>query len=190
MMPTLAARACNVQTPQTLYTPHTLQTLHTLHPGDVVCVDSGERMETLLGSCVAIVLTDPRRTVGAMCHVVHARPAQPGAPMPTAHGDAALALMSARLRARGIEPRLCHAWVYGGGNMFPQRVGASAALGNVGAANADWALCALAGLGIPVLGGELGGNAYRKLRWTVGPGEPEFEAIAVDGAPHAEGATA
>ena len=39
--------------------------LHTLHPGDVVCAERGDRMETLLGSCVAVVLTDPRRTVGA-----------------------------------------------------------------------------------------------------------------------------
>lgn len=164
--------------------------VHTLHPGDVACVDAGDRMETLLGSCVALVLTDPRRTVGAMCHVVHARPAPFGAPTPSAHGDAALALMSARLRARGIEPRLCQAWVYGGGNMFPQRVGASAAEGNVGAANASWALHALSNLGIQVLGSELGGNVYRKLRWTVGPGAPEFEAVAVEGPHWAQGASA
>lgn len=44
----------------------------TLHPGDVACVDRGERLDTLLGSCVAILLTDPQRSVGAMCHVVHA----------------------------------------------------------------------------------------------------------------------
>ena len=50
-------------------------TLHVLHPGDVACGERGERFETLLGSCVAIVLTDPRRTVGAMCHIVHAMPA-------------------------------------------------------------------------------------------------------------------
>ena len=49
--------------------------VHTLHPGDLAFATRGERLDTLLGSCVAIVLTDPRRTVGVMCHIVHARSA-------------------------------------------------------------------------------------------------------------------
>jgi len=156
--------------------------VHTLHPGDVVCVDRDERMETLLGSCVSIILTDPRRTVGAMCHVVHARPPLSGSAKNTAHGEGALLRLFGMLRAKGIEPRLCHAWIFGGGNMFPGRVGPGAAQGNVGAANASWAVQAMADAGIHVLGGELGGNAYRKLRWTVGPAEPELTAVATDNA--------
>jgi chemotaxis receptor (MCP) glutamine deamidase CheD len=66
--------------------------------------------------------------------------------------------------------------------MFPGRVGAAASQGNVGAANAAWAVDAMAQAGIQVLGGEMGGNAYRKLRWTVGPGEPELQAVSVDAA--------
>ncbi|MFG6463893.1 chemotaxis protein CheD [Roseateles sp. DXS20W] len=147
----------------------------TLHPGDVACVDRGGRLETLLGSCVAIVLTDPRRTVGAMCHVVHA-----GAPTGgcnTAYGDGALAEMARQLRSRGIDARQCQAWVYGGGNMFPGQVGDTAAQGNVGAANMTWALEALQRAGVHVLGASVGGHAYRKLRWTVGPEAPEVEAV-------------
>ncbi len=154
--------------------------VHTLHPGDVACVDRDERMETLLGSCVSIILTDPRRTVGAMCHVVHARPPLSGCAKNTAHGEGALLRLFGMLRAKGIEPRLCQAWIFGGGNMFPGRVGPAAAQGNVGAANASWAVQAMADAGIHVLGGELGGNAYRKLRWTVGPAEPELIAVATD----------
>jgi chemotaxis protein CheD len=37
--------------------------VRTLLPGDVAVGARGMRLETLLGSCVAIVLTDPRRTV-------------------------------------------------------------------------------------------------------------------------------
>ena len=76
----------------------------TLHPGDVACADRGERLETLLGSCVAILLTDPRRTVGAMCHIVHAAPAPPDRRGDTHYADAALAAMDARLRARPAAP--------------------------------------------------------------------------------------
>lgn len=151
--------------------------VHTLHPGDVACVDRGERLGTLLGSCVSIVLTDPRRTVGAMCHVVHAGPPPRGTSDSTAHGEAALALMFSLLRARGIEPRLCHAWLYGGGNMFPGLVGPQSTHGNVGATNAAWAEAALAQHGIRVLGGDLGGNVYRRLRWTVGPDAPELAVM-------------
>jgi chemotaxis protein CheD len=152
--------------------------VYTLHPGDVVCADRDERLETLLGSCVTLLFTDPRRTVGAMCHVVHARPPLHGNPGNTAHGDAALAHMGALLRARGIEPRLCEAWVFGGGNMFPTLMACGPGEGHVGTANVAWALDRLQATGVRVLGTDLGGNAYRKVRWTVGPGLPEVETVA------------
>ncbi len=146
---------------------------YTLHPGDVACGERGDRLETLLGSCVAIVLTDPRRTVGAMCHVVHAGAARDAADMH--FGQAALAEMYRQLVARGITPRLCEAFVYGGGNMFPAHAGS----GHVGERNARWALEALQSQGVRVRVHDLGGTAYRKLVWTVGPGEPEVQAVPI-----------
>jgi len=151
--------------------------VHTLHPGDVVCAERGDRLETLLGSCVALLLTDPRRTVAAMCHVVHARPAPAADRRNSAHGDAAVMRLAGLLRARGIEPRLCEAWVFGGGNMFPRFAGATPAEGHVGAANAAWATACLQELGLRVLGSELGGNVYRKVVWTIGAGEPVVTAV-------------
>lgn len=151
----------------------------TLHPGDVACVDRGESLETLLGSCVAILLTDPRRTVGAMCHIVHAGGPGSAPTRQTAYGDAALAEMGRLLRTRGIDPQQCLAWVYGGGNMFPTRIGDAPSDGNVGAANFEWALGALHAQGIRVLGVALGGHAYRKLRWTVGTDDPEVETVSM-----------
>ena len=146
-----------------------------LHPGDVACADSGDRLETLLGSCVAIVMTDPRRTIGAMCHIVHASLPVTGMPHTTAYADKALDTMYAQLRARGINPLLCEAWVYGGGNMFPDQFTTS----HVGDQNANWALDALAHDGVRVLFHDLGGSAYRRLGWTVGPDAPEVSAVPV-----------
>lgn len=40
----------------------------TLHPGDVVLGTRGDRLQTLLGSCVAIVLTDPIERWGHVSH--------------------------------------------------------------------------------------------------------------------------
>ena len=149
--------------------------IHVLHPGDVLCGDSGEHFEPLLGSCVAILLTDPRRTVGAMCHVVHAYSPLGGGPSNCAYGDHALAMMYAQLRARGINPLMCEAYVFGGGNMFPHLFGSS----HPGDANAAWALKCLARDGIPVLFDDLGGNVYRRLTWCVGSKMPQAIAIPV-----------
>lgn len=146
-----------------------------LHPGDVALAERGERLETLLGSCVAIVLTDPRRTLGAMCHIVHSKPATAGAVASAAYADVALDRMYTLLRSRGIEPTLCEAYVYGGGNMFP----ALFSQGHVGDDNAQWALDALAQDGVRVLFHDLGGNTYRRLSWVVGPDLPQVTAVAV-----------
>ena len=157
---------------------------HVLHPGDVVCADQGERMETLLGSCVAIILTDPRRTLGAMCHIVHSGPvSRRAAPIErevgrvgdAAHAEVALAAMYRLLSARGIDPRQCEAYVYGGGHLFPGLVTES----HVGEINSRWAIEALAREGVVVLESDFGGHAYRKLSWIVGPQRPHVITVPV-----------
>jgi chemotaxis protein CheD len=148
---------------------------HVLHPGDVVCTDGGERMETLLGSCVAVVMTDPRRTLGAMCHIVHCGANPSAASSANAHGAGALRQMYCLLRARGIEHRLCEAWVVGGGNMFPGLYGGP----HIGDQNSRWVLAALAEDGVRVIGQDVGGNTYRRLGWTVGNDAPDVETVPV-----------
>ena len=141
-----------------------------LHPGDVALGRLGDRLETLLGSCVSIILTDPRRTVAAMCHIVHSGTApvdERGAE--TTHAEPALAAMFDMLQGCGISPQLCEAYLYGGGNMFPSLFKES----HVGADNTEWARQALADLGIPLRGQDTGGTAFRRITWTVGPGAPE-----------------
>lgn len=150
-------------------------TRHLLHPGGVACGTRGDHFETLLGSCVAVVLTDPWRTVGAMCHIVHAGDGRDDTTRDTSFGDAALDLMHALLRGHGIEPRLCEAYVYGGANMFPKLF----AEGHVGSNNARWTLDALQQDGVRVLHQDLGGSGYRKLSWVVGAQAPRVTAVAV-----------
>ncbi len=147
----------------------------TLYPGDVAIGWRGDRLETLLGSCVAIVLTDPRRTLGAMCHIVHSKPAASAHAYTkaSAHAEVALQTMAHLLQSHGIAASLCEASVFGGGNMFPDIVTGP----SVGDANAQWAQQALALLGVRVLSVDVGGNVYRRLRWTVGPALPQVEAV-------------
>jgi chemotaxis protein CheD len=145
----------------------------TLHPGDVVLGTRGDRLQTLLGSCVAIVLTDPHRTVGVMCHIVHSRSADEASSSSCAYGDAAIRRMVSLLQSHGIRASLCDAYVYGGGNMFPQLVTNA----TVGDRNADWCLDALSDMGVRVLSVDVGGPVYRHLSWTVGRGEPHAVAV-------------
>jgi chemotaxis protein CheD len=161
--------------PEVALWPGRAPAVHTLHPGDVVVAQRDDRMETLLGSCVAIVMTDPRRTIGAMCHIVHSRPPVSGVTTSGAYAETALRRMYTGLGAYGINASLCEAWVFGGGNMFPSTFSQR----HVGADNADWALDALARDGVRVLDHDVGGTVYRKLAWTVGVGAPQVVAVPV-----------
>lgn len=142
-----------------------------LMPGDVAIGLAGDQLKTLLGSCVSVILTDPRRTVAAMCHIVHSGKPNAGNAANTAFGEVAMADMFARLTAIGVIPTRCDAYVFGGGNMFP----ALSSKQPVGNSNVDWVLDYLHAKDIPVVDHCLGGNVYRKVSWTVGPGEPLVE---------------
>jgi chemotaxis protein CheD len=145
-----------------------------LMPGDVVLGLAGDPMKTLLGSCVSVILTDPRRTVGAMCHIVHVGKPNATNTKNTAYGEVAMQEMFDRLMGIGIPPTRCQAYVYGGGNMFPQMFSTT----HVGAKNAEWVLDFLHDHGIAVVGESLGGNGYRKVAWTVGREQPEVEMVS------------
>ena len=78
-----------------------------LMPGDLALGQAGDQLKTLLGSCVCVILTDPRRTVGAMCHIVHVGKPTGANAKNTAFGEVAMRDMFARLRAVGIRPEQC-----------------------------------------------------------------------------------
>jgi chemotaxis protein CheD len=122
---------------------------------------------------VSVILTDPRRTVGVMSHIVHV--GQPNAANHdnTAYGSVAMAEMMRLLCNVGFTPRSCQAYVVGGGNMFPGLFTHH----HVGANNVDWVMGYLAHHKIAVLREDLGGSAYRKLLWTVGPGAPVVVSV-------------
>lgn len=158
--------------------PSSGATTHVLHPGDVVRAEQGDRLETLLGSCIAVILTDPRRTTAVMSHIVHiGRPPTRGH-ADTRYGVVAFQCMYAMLRAVGIEPRLCQAFVAGGGNMFPAQYEEGP---HVGAHNVRWVLDTLESEGIRVLLCDVGGTTYRRMTWTVGVEAPEVKAVDIRG---------
>jgi chemotaxis protein CheD len=144
-----------------------------LMPGQVALGYAGDQLKTLLGSCVSVILTDPRRTVGVMCHIVHVGHPNAENKNNTAFGSVAMADMTRRLYAIGFSPRSCEAYVVGGGNMFPKLVTRH----HVGLNNIDWVMGYLEHHKIRVLKEDLGGQGYRKLTWTIGPMEPVVETV-------------
>lgn len=144
-----------------------------LMPGDVALAFAQDQLRTLLGSCVSVILTDPRRTVAAMCHIVHVGVPNAANMRNTAYGAPAMQDMFARLRVVGVTPKLCQAYVFGGGNMFPHLFMER----HVGASNIEWVLQYLDAQGIGVVDQCLGGNGYRKVSWTVGPVAPLVETV-------------
>ena len=157
-----------MSTPRVLQSFPGSQATHTLFPGDVGLGFADDVLETLLGSCVALILTDPRRTIGAMCHVVHSGEPPVGTPPNTAYAVHAMNRMFGLLRSVGISPSLCDAYVYGGGNMFPDIVSAR----HVGQRNVGWIMDFLKLENIRIVHQSFGGAVYRKVRWKVGTGEP------------------
>ena len=144
-----------------------------LMPGDVAHGVAGDAFKTLLGSCVCVALTDPRRTVASLAHIVHVGVPNADNHDNTAFGAVAMEAMFAGLRAKGINPHWCEAWVFGGGNMFPQLFREQ----HVGATNAQWVMAYLEHHDIRVLKADVGGTGYRKFNWTVGPQEPAVETV-------------
>jgi len=144
-----------------------------LLPGNVGLGLAGDQFKTLLGSCVSVILTDPRRTVGSMCHIVHVSHPSHANQHNTAYGEVAMHDMFDRLVGVGILPQRCHAYVFGGGNMFPQMFSTT----HVGTKNAQWVLDYLHECGITVVGESVGGTGYRKVAWTVGREPPTVEIV-------------
>jgi chemotaxis protein CheD len=143
---------------------------HILHPGDVALGFSGDTLETLLGSCVSLILVDPRRTIGAMCHIVHSGDATSYSQVNSAHAQKAILVMFGLLQSVGISPHLCDSYVYGGANMFPGLYSSD----SVGQRNVQWMLNFLHDQDIRVIEQFTGGTSYRKVKLLVGAGEPEL----------------
>ena len=143
-----------------------------IRPGQVAFGRVGDEFRTLLGSCVSVILTDPRRTVGVMNHIVHVGRPNLAQRHNTSYGDAAMSEMNRLLQSKGFIATSCQAYVVGGGNMFANIVTGT----SVGTRNAHWVMAYLAHHNIPVLKVDVGGTGYRKLVWTVGAGDPEVEA--------------
>jgi chemotaxis protein CheD len=130
-----------------------------------------QRLWSILGSCVAVALCDPKRHAGALSHVV--LPAASGRNgSPAKFADTAIPHMLQLLRETGIPADGLTAKIAGGASMFgrslPLEVGASNILSIVGALQAA---------GIRIAAQDVGGTQGRRVTLDCSSGELLVEIL-------------
>ena len=135
-----------------------------LRPGDCFVGDGGQRVHTILGSCVAITLWHPATQAGGMCHFVLAH--RPRAVAPDArYGDDALQAMIDGLAELGVPARECEAKAFGGGAMFGRH-----GPFHIGRRNGEAARGLLARHGIALRSEHLYGHGHRRIVFDLATG--------------------
>lgn len=89
-----------------------------LQPGEVLMSDEPLNVATVLGSCVAVCMFDPRNARGAICHA-----ALPNAPVvlhrdPFRYADEAVLYLLERYRRLGTAPSQLTVKVFGGADVL------------------------------------------------------------------------
>jgi chemotaxis protein CheD len=137
-----------------------------LHPG-LIFAEAGEHeITTVLGSCIAVCLWDPRRRIGGMNHFLLPLWNGDGLPSPR-YGNIAVARLIERLRELGSQPQGLQAKLFGGGGLVTALSGTS----SIGERNAVLAQDLLAAAGVPVVAQDVGGTQSRRIRFHTATGE-------------------
>lgn len=131
-------------------------------------------LTTVLGSCVALCLSDPQAGVGGMNHFLLPEGAGAEGGASRRYGAYLMeVLINDVLKAGGRRDRL-EAKLFGGGRMFD-------ALTDIGSANADFAEKFLADEGIPVVSRSLRGAGGRRIHYWPVSGRAR-QRVVTDGA--------
>jgi chemotaxis protein CheD len=125
--------------------------------GQALACRAPQRLWSILGSCVAVVLADPKRHAGAMSHVV--LPSAAGrSGSPGKFADTAVPHMLQLLREIGVPGEGLVAKIAGGASMFGRAMPME-----VGENNVQSIVEALSAAGIRVIGRDVGGNKGRRV---------------------------
>lgn len=90
-----------------------------LQPGELWFGGRDNRIRTILGSCVALVLWHPKRHIGGMCHYLLPHRGSKGtSPLDGRYADEAIDLLLAEIRKADTRPQEYEAKLFGGGRMF------------------------------------------------------------------------
>ncbi len=129
-----------------------------LYPGQLSASADPAEITTLLGSCVAVALFDPKTQMGGLNHYLLPE-APAGEETNPRYGSAAIALLRESLRQLGASPQRLQAKIYGGS----RSLGDASRTQRVGELNCRFARQELARLRIPILLEDVGGDGGMKI---------------------------
>ncbi len=122
-----------------------------------------------LGSCIAVGIYDPESRLGGMGHMLLPfRPKQTPLGSAGKYVDAGIFQMVDELVRAGASREKLVAKIAGGANMFETTY--QTLINSIGARNAKSARETLAGLGLPLLGEDVGGNRGRTVEFDLATG--------------------
>lgn len=132
-----------------------------LAPGQVFASAEPAEASTILGSCVAVCLWDPRSRAGGANHFLLPDWVGNGAATAsTRYGNIAVALLLKKMEGLGCRRRDLQAKLFGGAAVIEVFRGRK---DHLGTKNVELARRLLCELGIPVVAEDVGGNRGRKV---------------------------
>jgi chemotaxis protein CheD len=132
-----------------------------LLPGQWYFGATGATVKTLLGSCIAITLWNPRRHFGGMCHfLLPTRPRRPEGVLDGRFGDEALELLVREIKKTGTKTQDYEVHLYGGADTMPEDAKLKF---NIGERNVEQAWALIDQYGFQLQCVDVGGNEPRNV---------------------------
>lgn len=147
---------------KTYFDFHFQKNLVVLYPGEFFSsAAADELISTVLGSCIAITLHDPKLRIGGMNHFMLVSSSRDKGALENSgrFGEYAVELLLNDMMKKGAQKKRMAAKVFGGSNMF----NTAPSDHNVGEQNIAFAFEYLEREGIPVQASDVGGNCSRKI---------------------------
>ena len=144
-----------------------------VHPGQIVITNEAGMLTTILGSCVAVCLHDPRLRMGGLNHYLLPNTCSPDQATGR-YAPSAIAQLVDGMLSSGASPSRMIAHVVGGAAVLAAFNSSAAQLG---ARNAEIARDMLRHYKIPVVSTDIGGSKGRKLLFSPRDGSISVQII-------------
>jgi chemotaxis protein CheD len=116
-----------------------------------------------IGSCVAVVVYDPKTNVSGLAHIVLPRLAEAQYKAhPTRFADVAVRALINEMKKRGASTQHLRAKVFGGANMFPEVISADSVM-DIGGRNITVVLEQFKNHDVEIVAKDLGGHIGRSI---------------------------
>ena len=152
----------------------TEEVIPSIRMGEMSVARHGQKLRTLLGSCIGLALYDQRRKVGGLVHVVLPRASGP-TDRPGKFANTAIPALIAEMRKVADSELKLKAKIAGGASMFASMPSVTIGLQNIEACERlldEWK--------IPIVGKHCGGSQGRRMSLHTEDGRVVIEIVGED----------